>query len=318
LVLARFGCTEALPEIVELTKRAPTNIRVALIKALELFGKPAAIDILVELLERRGARQTNPVLSAMIHCGKDAPERLSSHLNHRLPWVRTVIGGALGEVATPDQVPALLGAIYDPVPEVRAKIARALGRTGDVRAVGGLGKLAADPIWYVRLRAIAALDQLRSPETVHQFWQSIHDTNWIVREKAAKALYTCFGDPVSLLRRVREEIGDRYVVGALVSVLEREGVTWKAIDSLCSPRAEEREESQMLAAELLRLGEFSSALHALEAPHPDRCVRREVSRLIKKYAQPSVRASLERLLSSPALHKAAQKDLSRLLTELET
>jgi HEAT repeat protein len=199
-----------------------------------------------------------------------------------LPWLRAVIAGALAEVATPEEVPDLVRAASDTEPEVRAKIASALGRTGGQSAVETLRALAEDSYWYVRLRAIRSLGELHPAVDPDCFWKALQDKHWVVRGEAATVLYASGQDPVFLLRKTREEIRDRYALGALVSVLEREGVIWEAIGVLCSSSPEERQAGEELMREMLNVHKVAAASYALEM-HPDDCVRGELLQLTAEF-----------------------------------
>jgi HEAT repeat protein len=305
LVLGRMECTETLPDILQVLKRARSHTRVALINAVELLGQPAAIDPLIEFLVERGVRHSQPVLSALIHCAQAAPKRLLPHLQHTLPWLRAVAAGALAEVVTSEEAPALVRAASDSEPEVRAKVASALGRAGGRPAVETLGALAEDPVWYVRLRAIRSLGELHPVVDADCFWRALQDKHWIVRGEAARALYGSCHDPSSLLRKAREEIRDRYALGALVSLLEREGVTWEAIGVLCSTVPEERKAGEELIRELLLASKATAATYAIEA-HPKDCVRGELLQLVTETAPDLVESPPPKVTTSPSQAKGRE------------
>lgn len=294
LMLGRVQAREALARLVWLLERGRHDAQLAALTALERLGQPAAIGALVGFLAQRGARHSRHVLSALIRCGLDEPGRLLPYLTHRLPFVRTAAAGALAEVATSREVPALLQAASDQEPQVRAHVARALGRTGDACGFPALERLLADPVWYVRLQAAGALSQIRLPAVCDRLLHATCDPNWLVRDKAAAALYRFAGDPVYLLRRVQDELRDRYALEALVSVLEREGAIWRAIHHVCSPIAGTRQDSQALITELFRAGRCTSALYALET-HPDPAVRQELLRLVREHAVSSGQPPLSSL-----------------------
>lgn len=316
LVLGRIHCTEALPDLLWMLERAEADTQVQIVNALELLREPTAIEALIEFLVRRGERATRPVLSALIGCGRSAPERLLPYLNHKLALVRTSVAAALAEVASVHEVSALIQAVSDSEPEVRAKVARAMGRAADPRAFEALRRLAADPVWYVRLRAIDALSQIPLPEVPEQLLQGLRDKDRRVRAKAAIALYRIAGDPVSLLRKIREELKDRYALEALVTALEREGTTWRAINNVCSSTAGMRQESQALIIELLRARKFTSVLYALEAL-PDQAVRQELLRLVSEEAGPSVREPLQGLLESRTLNGEMRLGVEMLMAQYQ-
>ena len=316
LVLGRMQCHDTLPDLLGLLHRAQSEIQAAVLNALDLLGDPEAIEGLVSFLIQRRPRETRPVLSALIRCGEGASDRLLPFLDHPLPLVRAVVAAALAEVVSPRDVTALIPSAADADPEVRAKVARALGRTGDPRAFEAVERLAVDPVWYVRLQAIDAFSRIRLPEVHDRLLWAMRDRDWRVRQKAATAIHKFITDPVYLLERIREELDDRYALEALITVLEREGKTWEAINRICSPISLVRENSQELIIELLRAQKFAATLSAIEL-HPDRAVRRELLRLVDEHAGSSARAPLQELLESRTLDAESRRDIEVLLARPE-
>jgi len=315
LILARLGRTEALPELLRLLEVAPRNTRVAIVNAIEMMGEPAAVDALISFYAKRGINHVRPVLSALIRCASQHPVRLRPHLKHPEAHVRRIVAAALAEVATEDETDCLLLAASDPDPEVRAKAARALGRTNNPQALDSLKALGRDPTWYVRLQAVGGLASSRQPGTAEPIWEAARDRHWRVRQRAVAALCESSSDPAGLLKRMREEVKDRYALAALLSLYERKGTVWNAIGQLHAPQPELRETSQGLIREMLRSGALSSVLYALEA-HPDPDVRREIVRLIAECSPSLAGLPLANLLASSHLDQQTRQEVQALLTRL--
>jgi len=203
-----------------------------------------------------------------------------------------------------------------PVTRRPERVARALGRTRTAGAVDSLKALAQDPIWYVRLQAIGGLAACRQPGATESIWGATRDKHWRVRQRAVAALCELSTDRPGLLRRMREEVKDRYALGALISLYERNGTVWDAISHLCSAQPELRLTSQALVQELLMAGAWTSLVYALEA-HPDPCVRRETLRLIAEGSPTSAEMALQNSLASPQLDQQTRQEIQALLMRLK-
>jgi len=94
----------------------------------------------------------------------DAMSRLIAILgSSATPHMRAAAATALGSIAHPDSVPALLGALGDPMREIRVQAAWALGRIGDPSAAAQLDAALDDRYSWVRTRAAEALAKLGEP-----------------------------------------------------------------------------------------------------------------------------------------------------------
>lgn len=315
LIVAQMQFWEALPAVVALLKRPYLDVRLAGVNALGILGLPQAITPLMNSLPGTSGREVRAVLSAVLRCMRDTPDQLVPYLRHRSTLVRLVAAAALAELARKQELPGLLEAAADPEPEVRAKVARALGRTRQPEAWKGLEWLATDPVWYVRLQGVAALGQI-GPGPAEPLWRAVQDPDSRVQRKAAGALYERLRDPVSLLHWLRTQAGDRTALAGLVDELARRGVTWQAINRLCSPIVLAREESQGLVRELLRSGFFAATLYAVEA-HPELRVRHELLGLVEAEAGPGVQPQLAALLDSPTLDAETRARVEQLLGRWE-
>ena len=85
------------------------------------------------------------------------PALREAMLDEGLPDLRAQAALALGKIADPDDVPALLMAAEDEAWPVRAQAANSLGMIGDASKIPTLRSLALDEAWWVRLNASRAL-----------------------------------------------------------------------------------------------------------------------------------------------------------------
>lgn len=316
LVLAKMQCREAYAAIVTLLESENVDVRLAAVNALGILAHPEALPHLVGILPGSSGREVRAVLAAVLRCAERAPERLAPYLRHAAPLVRLVVAAALAELARKEEVSALLEAVSDPDAEVRAKLARALGQAGDPAGLPGLERLVGDPVWFVRLQAVAGLSKLGHSDAERALWQAARDADGRVRKKAAIALHHLLRDPLRVLTRLREKPDDGVAAAGLVDEWARQGITWQAINRVCSPLPMAREESQALVQELLRAGFFAATLYALEA-HPEQPVRRALLRLVEEHAGAAARPHLSALLESPTLEVECRRRVESLLARLE-
>ncbi|MBI4466916.1 MAG: HEAT repeat domain-containing protein, partial [Acidobacteria bacterium] len=315
LVVAQMQFWEALPAVVALLKRPYLDVRLAGVNALGILGLPQATAPLFALLPGSSGREVRTILSAVLRCLRETPDKLVPYLSSRSTLVRLVAAAALAELARKQELPALLKAAADPEPEVRAKVARALGGTRQPEAWKGLEWLATDPVWYVRLQAVAALGRIGHGPAEH-LWRALQDPDSRVQRKAAVALYERLRDPVSLLRWLRTHSADRTALAGLVDELARRGVTWEAINRVCSPIALAREESQALVRELVRSRFFAATFYAIQT-HPESSVRQQLFALAEEEASPAMRLHLAALLRSATLDADSRRRAVALLGRWE-
>lgn len=312
LVLAQMEVHEALPDIVRLLEEGKGESRLAALRALDLLADPEATDALVGILPAVKQTAWRLVWSALTSCCRQQPERLLPHLVHPEPQVRTVVAAAIAEVARPEMVKHLKRFANDPEPEVRAKIVRALGRMGDSSVLPILMDRAHDPVWYVRLQAVEALGELGDSHAHETLALAIRDSHWRVRQKATTALYTLWRDPVALLELLRQGAPDRYALEALVSELERRGVTWEAINRVNSPLPTIREHSRELVRLLVEVRAYATVLYAI-GMHPDIAIRQTLVELVTHSLPPEGHLDFVQVLASPYLDSATRRSIEKVV-----
>ena len=100
--------------------------------------------------------------------------------------VRRVAAEILGDLDTPEAIPALIHGVRDEDPEVRATALRALARSGAFAASDEIPDRLADPVPEVRLAALEALDALRADRARAR--ALLGDPDGLVRARAAGIL----------------------------------------------------------------------------------------------------------------------------------
>jgi HEAT repeat protein len=279
LLLGRLRCQEALPDLLWLLQHGKAEAQLAAISALHLMGSPEAIDGLVAYVAGgKHRRRRRLVWGALMRCSRRQPWRLIPHLQQPEAEVRAIVAAALAETATAAETQALSAAAGDSDAEVRASVARALGRAADPRALPALRRLAGDPVWFVRLQAVGSAGRWNGGENRALLLQATRDPDWRVRRKAAGALVALSPDPVALLSELRQQ-QDRYALEAAVSALERQGVTWRALQTLACGDMLERAQSAALLRLLGEAGKTEALRYAAEK-HPEERVRAAVEHLL--------------------------------------
>jgi len=127
---------------------------------------------------------------------------LLEHKDHR---VRVSAAQALGKIADPQAIPALVRALDDNNSYVRKFAAQALGKIADPQAIPGLLQALSDKDSQVQVLAAHALGKIAHPQAVPALVKALSDRYSGVRETAAQAL---------------GEIGDAQAVPALVRALD--------------------------------------------------------------------------------------------------
>ncbi|MGD8376484.1 MAG: HEAT repeat domain-containing protein [Acidobacteriota bacterium] len=128
------------------------------------------------------------------------------------PELRRYLALALGQVADPSTLDALLEALDDPDPQTRIYTLWAIGAVGDPRAVPALIPVLADPDPGVRKTAAFALGSLRDAAAAPSLAGLLDDPVVDVRWNAALALAQ-IGDPAG--RQVLRSMLDRDQLGAV-------------------------------------------------------------------------------------------------------
>ena len=275
-----------------------------------MLGVPEVADALLAILP--DVKDTARLLAAaaLSSCCGNHPELLLPYLTHEDDQIRAIVAGAFAEVATPAVVPRIQQHAGDPNPEVRARIAEALGTAADLQTLSLLKEMAKDSVWSVRIEAVAALGRLGDDDALETLSAAVHDPEWRVRRAAAAALSNLAPEPLGTLTALRRT-GDRYATQAMVAELERQGVTWDAINGLNSPDPDFRSRSQLLVQELLHARAYGAVFYAIEM-HPSDDLRRTLIEMLQLYFPREDQPKLARLLESRFLEPDTRRSLEKI------
>jgi HEAT repeat protein len=187
--LGYFGGPRAVAPLTKLLRHHDETLRATAARALGRIGTPEAAEALARTLddpseitrlrmadnlERLGPLAIGPLLSTLkggqsqarvlavrvlgnLRAAEARPTLREAMLDEGLTDVRAQAALALGKIADPEDVPALLMAAEDEAWPVRAQAANALGMIGDASTIPTLRQLALDEEWWVRLNACRAL-----------------------------------------------------------------------------------------------------------------------------------------------------------------
>ncbi len=245
--LGRAG-KESAPLLLRALGDPDWRVRKTAVEALVVFGGPAVIDGLIQLLsshDNAGAR--NSAIEALVHLGAASVGPLLGHIADPDADVRKFIVDVLGDIRDPRAAPPLIERLNDPDENISVAAAEALGKIRDRRAVPALTACLAryDQGWldYAAAEAlgeigdesalgplIAALGRssLREPvleslgkignvSTLAPLIAGLADPLRIVREVAVVALTTIYrksgeDDRKRVIDAVRKAAGDQAVV----------------------------------------------------------------------------------------------------------
>ena len=187
--LGYFGGSRAVGPLTKLLGHRDETLRAVAARALGRIGTPEAAEALAwtlddpsestrlrmaDNLERLGPLAIGPLLSSLkdgqsqarvltarvlgnLRAAETRPALREAMIDEGLPDVRAQAALALGKIAHPEDVPALLMAAEDEAWPVRAQTANALGMIGDASTIPTLQRLALDEEWWVRLNVSRAL-----------------------------------------------------------------------------------------------------------------------------------------------------------------
>ncbi|MCM2265766.1 MAG: HEAT repeat domain-containing protein, partial [Desulfuromonadales bacterium] len=253
-ILLLSGCSrDTAVNLSDLAARAKTGERTAIVKLVDLLaaaeGKVAetaypavvaagteAIPVLIDKIGTADRQQREYVIAALGTLkAAQAVLPISRVLADRTLERRYVAAWALGEIAVPDGIPPLIGALDDPNQEVRRYATRALikvnrpavgpllehlrkasgeGAAGAIRALGDIADpvalevLLAQSAGAHRAEAFLALGKLRDPRAEAVLIKGLGDDDWQARMNAAMAIGPLGGPAAAaaLKRTVDDEV----------------------------------------------------------------------------------------------------------------
>lgn len=203
--LGRIQWTPAIDEIVWRFSVEIPWVRTRFSDTLAGFGPKATWPLLAYIRINHRFETTGPALAIRtlgqiqdLQAVKPLLEILAeaNHLEIKIPAVE-----ALGELGSPEAIPALDALAISDDWELRAKTATALGSIGDPSSTQTLRAALRDPNWWVRRNAAAAIARL--PRGIETLYEALNDTDPYAADAAAGAL-TDAGELVQARRRFEE------------------------------------------------------------------------------------------------------------------
>ncbi|MDT8423859.1 MAG: HEAT repeat domain-containing protein [Desulfuromonadales bacterium] len=230
---ARSGDQQATEQLVTLLGHTENNLNMQAYKILLDLGKKAAPALIKEIDSDSSERREHVIAALGTLQVRAAVPEISAVLANTKSGRRYIAAWALGEIADPAGIPALIAALDDPDHQVRRYATRSLIKlnraavpplldvlsAGSVRAVAGairaLGDIgdqrALDALLQQlsgehRSEAILALGKLKDRRAAAAMISALDDPDWRIRMNAAMALGPLGGPAaVESLRKTLED-----------------------------------------------------------------------------------------------------------------
>lgn len=201
--LGRIQWTPAIEEIVWRFHIEIPWVRARFSDTLTGFGAKATWPLLAYIRVNHRFESSGPALAlrtlAQIQDHQAVGPILSTLDDVNDIEVEAAAVEALGELGSPEAIPALLRRLDAETWQIRAKAAAALGGIGDRSAIPQLTMKTRDPNWWVRRSSAAAIAML--PDGIAALYEMLEDHDPYAADAAAEAL-TDAGELVSARRRI--------------------------------------------------------------------------------------------------------------------
>ena len=177
------------PEAAWALLRALSTDALAPERIVERVGRPWAVPVLIEAIEREDMRPIRGRVAAALGLAGDhrAERPLADLLRYGNDEERVQACRALSRLGRRSAVPALMTALGDPFWPVRAQAARGLERIPDTRALPALDQGLSDESWWVRANCAQALRRIE-PGGLDVLWKALDHPDRFARERAFEAL----------------------------------------------------------------------------------------------------------------------------------
>lgn len=142
------------------------RVRLEAIYALGNIESMSSLDVLASVLDGNDVEMSIAAIEAIDNLDEinSAPAGLVRAVSSQQPELRKVAAMALGHIADPQTVPALIGLLRDPDAEVRLAAVEGLGEIGTPAAKPGLTRALEDANAEVRRAAVEALAEIEENE----------------------------------------------------------------------------------------------------------------------------------------------------------
>lgn len=197
---------KAVPALLERLSVEVPAIRHVAIRALGRIAAPEALEVLLDEVEGADEAGLKVVNQAIVGYGGESVPAILNRLARPHKHAEREVA-ILGQLRALDAVPRLLEMLEDAAtPHMRAAAAAALGSIAHPDAVPALLRALADPMREVRVHAAWALGRIGDPSAVELLDAALDDRYGWVRIRAAEALGKLGGAGLAVLRRRAEEV----------------------------------------------------------------------------------------------------------------
>ncbi len=279
--LGYFGGSRAVAPLTELLRDRDETLRATAARALGRIGTPEAAEALARTLDDPSETTRLRMADNLERLGPIAIEPLLSTLEGGVPQARVLAVRVLGNLRTAEARPALREAMLDegPLPDVRAQAALALGKIADPDDVPALVMAAEDEAWPVRAQAANALGMVGDASRIPTLRRLALDGEWWVRLNTCRALANMGpageGSLVEMLGS--EEHPGRDPAAA---TLEDRGIIRRWVGELVTS-GEEGEKAQSMIRAMIDAG-TTKHLECLAEMFPDERARSSLNRAMEE------------------------------------
>ncbi|MDT8440986.1 MAG: HEAT repeat domain-containing protein [Desulfuromonadales bacterium] len=191
--LGTLKATGAIDRIAAILAERSLQRRYVAAWALGEINDPAVVLPLIGALSDDNPEVRRYATRALIKVNRPAVPQLVAYLDTAEGEGAAAAIRALGDIADPRALPALLAKVESPQ---RGEVFLALGKLRDSRAEQALVAGLADPDWQVRMNAAMALGPLGGPAAAAKLRTTLDDEVHVVREWSARSLEMITGQPV--------------------------------------------------------------------------------------------------------------------------
>jgi HEAT repeat protein len=224
-VLGRLRVAKAVPALIATMDDDSEEVRTVVARSLALIGDVDAVPALARALLDPSRWTLSLVAENLLFMGSKAVPPLLEFVRGGDHNVRVAAVQILGEIRDPSATPLLCEILLeDQNLNLRARAAAALGQLAGPAAVAALLEALNDPRWQVRAQAAKALGAVGDPAAAPALARAIHDREWWVRVNCAEALAR-LGAPGARELDALQHDGDRYVRDAARAAQELRGLS---------------------------------------------------------------------------------------------
>lgn len=278
--LGYFGGAEAVAPLAGLLAHRDETLRAVAARALARIGAPEAAEALAQTLNDPSELTRLRMAENLERIGPLAVEPLVDTLQHGNPPARVLAARVLGNLRAFETRPALRQALSaEAFPDLRAQAAFALGKIANPDDIPALLEASEDRAWPVRAQVASALGTIGEVSTIPTLQKLTLDREWWVRLNASRALANMGPEGEKALAKLLEG-DDRYTRDRAAATLEERGITRRIVGELAAP-GEKGEGARAMIRAMVRAGAVRY-LERLANSFPDEGAREALRRTMRE------------------------------------